>query len=254
MRRFRSVTLITIFGLALSFSLQASSVTVNSVTGTWTSATAAPGDFPCIAGIGTGSVSWGHNAAPCDLAPAAQSGFTVTPTIPPPQNFVVPPDTGWFRLADFVHRNNQVNDPILSATLQFGVGLNIDGTPLNPAFTYTFNLNETANNPAACGAAGGTPTGQGGAGCNDIVSIMPLSPATFVVGGTTYTMNVQFSQDGTNPTSNFITLENANNTAGLYARIAAATTAVPEPATFTLAGVALLAAGIMRRRKTGLRS
>jgi len=246
----RSAANVAITGFALTLCLQAASVTVNSVTGSWTGTTAAAGDFPCVAGIGTGNLSWGHNAAPCDLAPAAQSGFDVAPTIPPPQNFVIPPDTGWFRLADFTHRNNQVNDPILSATLQFGLGLNIDGTPLNPSYTYTFNLNETPNNPSACGATGGTPTGQGGAGCNDIVSISSQAPATFTVGATTFTLDLQFSQDGTNPTSSFITLENANNTAGLYARITSATTDIPEPATFILTGAALLGVGLMRRGRT----
>lgn len=249
MIKFRTAACATVAALALSMTLSAAAVSVDSVSASWTSAAAPPGDFPCIAGLGTTDLSWGHDAAPCDLPPAQQSGFDIDPSIPPAQNFVVPPDTPWFKLADFTHRNNPVNDPITSAVLQLSVAMTIDGNPVNPVFNYTFLLNETPNNPAACGPEGGTPTGAGGVGCNDIVTIVPPpAPAVFVVGGVTVTLDLRFSEDGGLTTTNqFITTENQDNAAALFGRITAVEDQVPEPATFVMAGGALVAAALARR-------
>lgn len=249
MFQLRTVVCAAVAALALSTSLNAAAVSVDSVTASWISSTASPGDFPCVAGVGTPNLSWGHNLAPCDLAPAAQSGFDVTSSIPPALPFVVPPDTPWFELADFVHRNNPVNDPITSAVLRLSVDLTVDGTPINQLFDYTFMLNETPNNPPACGPEGGTPTGGGGVGCNDIVTIVaPAAPAVFMVGSTTVTLALRFSTDGgVTTTDQFITTENANNAAALYGKITADVGDIPEPATMFMAGGALLLAGAARR-------
>lgn len=245
----RTIASAGVIALVLSMGLSGAAVSVDSVTASWTSAAAPPGDFPCIAGVGSANLSWGHDAAPCDLAPATQSGFDVAPTIPPPQAFVVPPDTVWFPLADFVHRNNPVNDPITSAILQLSVDMTIDGNPVNAMFDYTFLLDETPNNPVACGPAGGTPTGLGGAGCNDIVTIVPpVAPAVFIVGSTTVTLELRFSTTGPGGvTTEFITMEGTDNDAELFGRITAVEDQIPEPATFLLAGGALLLAGAARR-------
>jgi len=248
MLNLRTAVKLSVATLALTAGLSAASVTVNSVAGSWTSATAPPGDFPCIAGVGTANLSWGHNLNPaCDLTPANQSGFDIAPTIPPPQVFVVPPDTPWFKIANFTHRNNPVNDPITSAVLRLTVNMTIGVTPVVSLFDYTFLLNETPNNPPACGPEGGTPTGLGGPGCRDVVTIMaPAAPAVFLVDGTTVTLALRFSEDGgATTTSQFLTTENVDNSAELFGKITA--DAVPEPATFVLGGGALLLLGAARR-------
>ncbi len=240
----------TVAALALAMSLSAANVSITLVSGTWTSTTSSPGDFPCVAGIGTSSVSWGHNLDPigCDLAPADQSGFVFVSNIPPQQDFVVPPDTGLFPLGTFIHRNNPVNDPVETADLKLDVDLLINGSPFSTSFTYTFDLNETPNNPVGPCPTGGTPTGSGGVGCNDVVSIVTNpAPIVFNAGGTLVTLTLQFSQDGgATPSSQFITTENQDNLAVLYGQITA-TSDVPEPMTFVMAGGALLGLGLVRR-------
>jgi len=192
-------------------------------------------DPPCFytavtwTGYPTGTyVSYGHpysgscQSCPVSLSLNSQSGFGFYPaTIGTIQNDVR------FKIGTFIHFNHPIC--VYWNELQFSFAplvltLNIADDPCTPVtdpqtktFTYTFNLDETPNTPGTCAYPGTTV-------CPDQVTWANIAtPTTFTWCGSTYTLIL----DGFDPTctgggsviTEFITEENANNLACVYARI-----------------------------------
>lgn len=203
---------------------------------------------------------WGTPFAPnifqsgYDFTSAGSDNFTVNP---PPVS--TPPE--------LVGTFNHLNFPITGTTLQ-SIQLEIDANVAVNAipegtfkFIFDFTHDETPNGGPPGGPFTGTcpyptagsPNGVGVNinGCADKVTVTTSSLSqTFLVGGVQYTLDILgFSQDGGVTIANsFVTTENQNNTAGLYAHVHAVTPSVPEPASLALVGLGLLAAGFMRRK------
>ncbi len=164
-------------------------------------------------GIPTSSINWGVPSAG-----GSQSGYDFTATIPPPQTLPDP-----FPLGTFTHRNFNITDPSLtSVQLDVVLVLDVDGVQTGPlSFTFTFNHEETPNNPTppdTCPYP--TPPGEG---CTDRVTFVSSpQPTTFNVGGVDYTLSMSFLDNG-NPVSEFITREGGTiNTAGLVGQFTVA--------------------------------
>lgn len=190
----------------------AAEITYLSVRGLWhspvdTEPGTQPGDPAITNGNPTSSISWGTTSG-------SQSGYDFMATMPPP--FSLPGPIPFFSLGTFQHRNFEVDDPWLtSVQLDVILELAVDGVPMEPlTFTFTFNHEETPNNPtppATCPYP--TPPGDG---CTDRVTIVSSAePTTFFVDGVEYTLSMSFLNDG-NPVSEFITEEGGTiNSSGL---------------------------------------
>lgn len=197
----------------LSGSASAADITYVSVAGNWHDPTdsvpgSQPGDPVITNGVPTSIVRWGDTTG-------SQSGYDYTATTPPP--LTLPGPAPLFSLGTFTHRNFQVDQPWLtSVLLDVVLVLSIDGVQTGPlTFTFTFNHEETPNNPtppATCPYP--TPPGEG---CTDRVTIVSSAqPTTFNVGGIDYTLSMSFLDEDGNPVSEFITRENGTiNTSGL---------------------------------------
>ena len=124
------------------------------------------------------------------------------------------------------------------------------GGPTNAGpFAFRYDVAETLNSNACNNIGICTPADD------DIVTINnALSPLTniFVIGSTTYTLGITgFSTDGGATITDFLrSPENANNSAGLYARfeVQNVDNPVPEPSSMMLVGGGLLAAAARSRR------
>ena len=192
--------------------VRAAEITYVSVVGTWRDPVDnVPGDQPgdpvISNGVPTSTIVWGTTTGP-------QSGYDFTATLPPP--FELPGPIPFFSLGDFQHRNFAVGDPSLtSVELDIELVLAIDGVPTGPlTFSFTFNHEETPNNPTppdTCPYP--TPPGEG---CTDRVTIVASAdPTTFNVGGVDYTLEMSFL-DGGSPVDEFITREGGTvNSSGL---------------------------------------
>jgi hypothetical protein len=190
----------------------AAEVTYISVSGIWHDAMdnvpgSQPGEPVITNGVPTSSINWGTTTG-------SQSGYDFTTTLPPP--FTLPGPIPFFSLGNFTHRNFEVNDPSLtSVQLDVILELEVDGVPTGPlTFTFTFNHEETPNNPTppdTCPYP--TPLGEG---CTDRVTIVgSAEPTTFNVDGVDYTLQMSFLDNG-NPVSEFITREGGTvNSSGL---------------------------------------
>src|SRR5262245_31670130 len=197
---------------ALSWSAPPAQITFVSVSENWHDPVdnlpgSQPGDPVITNGVPTSSVNWGATSG-------SQSGYDFSRTIPAAQT-LPPAPTPFFPLGTFTHRNFTITDPSLTS-VQFDVVLvlNVDGVQTGPLkFTFTFNHEETPNNPtppATCPYP--TPAGEG---CTDRVTFVSAPrPTTFNVGGVDYTLSMSFVENG-NPVAEFITREGRVNTANL---------------------------------------
>jgi len=170
-----------------------------------------------------------------------------------------------FMLGAFTH-NNFV---ITTGTSITGVDLRLRGTIAangdtftDREFVFNFMHNETPNGTPANGGAcpnGGT-NGEGANvnGCADIVTFgaAPGNDVLTLADGTQITLQLlgfllPGQTPGTDtPLSEFDTVENAVNTANLWAQFTVVTPAVPEPTTLALFGFGLLGLGAVRRRRS----
>lgn len=190
-------------GLAPVGSAQGAEITYVSITGSWrdpvdTLPGSQPGDPAITNGDPTSIIRWGETSG-------SQSGYDFTASLPPP--FELPGPIPFFSLGDFTHRNFTVDEPWLtSVILDVVLELAVDGVPTGPlTFTFTFNHEETPNNPTppdTCPYP--TPPGEG---CTDRVTIVASpNPTTFNVGGVDYTLEMSFLDNGS-PVDEFITRE-----------------------------------------------
>ncbi len=228
--------LIFVSVLLLATSASAAIIDVDSVTGAWQNPNPVAG-ITISNGAPTSTISWGVPAG------TDQSSYVFFSQVPPPKSVTVPPSPSiWLDFGDFTHNNQPIFPPSLTSTeLALTLAMEVDGTPVNQSFVYTFNHEETPN-VAPC-AYGGL--------CNDRVTVNSPSAGAFNVGGTLYTLELRFSTDGGLTTSNqFITLEGQANPADLFGRFTAENVPgqVPEPGTMLLIGSGLAGLWGFRRK------
>ena len=251
---------VVLAALAASPALASDTVTLTNITGTWFNPTPIVG-ITITNGNPLSSIRWGTPAPPNTF----QSGYDYTAAAGP-LNFTVnpPPSTPTQLIGTFNHLNFPVFPPNLqSVQLEVDANVAVDSVPQGTfKFIFDFTHDETPNGGPPGGPFTGTcpypspgsPNGVGinVNGCADQVTVTSgVGSQSFVVAGVHYTLDViGFSQNGgTTITNKFQTVEDQNNTAGLYARVSATTTpTVPEPTSLALLGLGLLAAGFARRK------
>ncbi|MFK0730556.1 MAG: THxN family PEP-CTERM protein [Gloeotrichia echinulata GP01] len=215
---------------------QAATVTTS---GTWTSAV---GTQSPIGGIGTNQISWGTAATG-----NGQSGYNFTGE----SNVTAPLNGSSFLLGTFTH----FNWPITGNTLaNANLGVNFTGA-FNKTFNFAFSHNETPNNVpgTVCPATPGYSEP-----CPDVVSIPSLSSTELVsIGGFDYNLTIEgFKPDASSsPVSQFITIEQRANSAGLYGKLVQVQATppspnVPEPMTILGSATALVFGGVLKRKQS----
>ena len=229
-------------------------ISMDSFTGAWSNQTGSPSNFNTTNNGGNDpQAHWGIQATG-----NGQSGYTLDMAPPPPTPIVqnVPPNTPAFLIGTFTH----VNQPITGNSIT-GIDLRVTFDVVVDAidqglknFDFHFAHTETPNgdNPCAFGGANGQGVNSNGCADRVVVSFIDTSD-TFLVNGVLYTFDLLgFSTDGgTTITNSFLTTENANNPAGLFATIRASTISAPEPGTLALLGVGLAGLGFLLMMRPG---
>jgi hypothetical protein len=226
-----SLALMTIAGLG---TLSATTINLNTVSGTWSNPTGNPVNF---SGAGTSTIHWGK-----PVSGNAQSGYNFTGLAPQNGLQLNTP----FSIGTFTHYNFPITGNALTG-VNLGVKamLNINGTAVSFTGTYHFNHDETPN----------IPTKQDPNCCNDIVTFINnmAQLGTFKINGQDYTVALLGFKTSPNGSllSQFSTIEGKTNTATLYAKITkAGNVGVPEPSTYlVLAGFLGTCGCLAARRK-----
>jgi PEP-CTERM motif-containing protein len=214
--------------------------TLSSATGVWQNVVPQSGlteiEYQTV--LGESQVRFGQDAK----AISAKSGYGFKGAAPPSMPFTLGSD---FLLGTFTHYNLPIspNSSITSAELLVSFSITVDAQVVADVVLASFLHNETNNtcNPKpSC--------------TDDHVTLAATSGITmFTYGGFEYTLDITgFSTNGGATTlETFDTKEGLKNSAGLYANLTARQiSTVPEPGTLGLFGVALLAIGLVKRRRT----
>jgi hypothetical protein len=212
------IALVAFFAFPVSATAQ---VTLDSSSGIWSVAQPAS----AIQGVGTNVISSG------DPVYSLQSAYVFQGTAPPAMAITLGSN---FELGTFTHFNYPITGTSLtSAQLDLDLDFTIDGQSFTDlAVSYTILHNETPNNTS-------NP--------EDVVTFVspnPLDP--IFVGDQGYIIEIVGFQVGGQVVDQFITQENASNSAKLIGRVSS--TQVPEPATYLTLGTLLMLALLAKRR------
>lgn len=225
----------------------AATVTITDITASWINTVG--GTNLTTVGNGTDNpvVTWGVDAG------SGQSGygFEAVDNVSVP----VPPDQE-FELGTFTHFNNPISagTSITGTTLQVNMNVSIDGGPAQAlAFFFDFDHFETPNAADPC--ANGEPNGVGVNinGCADLVTVTnSVFSDTFEVDGVLYTIAILGFKVGTDILSTFATVEGADSSAILLAKVSSEIAEIPLPAAMPLFLAGLAGFGFATRRKRKL--
>ena len=205
--------------------------------GVWENPTGTPETLATITGEGTNTLGWG---TPLFMDQSSWVFAGIVGDLP--DN----PDGQRFELGTFTHRNRALFPDASADFTGADLLLTLAIGSTEQDFTFGFGHIETPNEADPC-AEGGNPP------CPDLVSILtPTALELFVLDGMLFEFTLLgFSQDGGNTiVSEFLTLENADNSASLFGTFRKVE--VPEPLTITILGLGLFGiAAYTRRRRLG---
>lgn len=231
--------------MLMAVALPAVTISITDVTGSWFEAV--PSTYVTINnGADVSTARWGA------AGDTLKSGYIFDAEIPPTVSVELPPNpTAWMKMGLFTHENYPIasGTSINSIKLSLSVDFSIGATPFSRVFTYVFTHDETPNAANPCKY----PLGDNSNGCADGVFIGAPSGGTFMIGDVEYTLELSFSAPGTVPTdpiTQFITKESAANRAEIFGRFTSniPDEEIPEPATFAMIGLGLLALALRRKR------
>lgn len=243
------ITTVACMATALAGGAHAASVTVQSVSGSWTSAT--PADTTNLNGIGTNEIRWGTPST----SGGEQSGYRFDGVAPPP---VAVNEGSNFDLGTFTHFNSVINavpDPssIETARLAVTFDLLIEGIAHSLDQVYDFTHWETSNSSSPCADGGEDGVGVNVNGCADRVQAVrndAISDAV-TIDGVDYVFDITgfdgFSDaDGI---ATFWTTEDHTNEAVLSGIFRTEVAQVPLPAAGGLLLLGLGCLGAVGRRR-----
>ncbi|QSJ15913.1 choice-of-anchor K domain-containing protein [Nostoc sp. UHCC 0702] len=216
-----TATLTTVASLTIANSVQAAPPFTGASSGTW--ATPTPSGSPYVYnGVGTNTFDWGD-----------ADGFGTGPNILSfdGNSFSTGIDTP-FQVGNLTYFNGTTVVGTTPSSVPLDVLLAFtDPGGLNKSFSFDFNLVSTENT--------GTPEEN----ADFVFPPSTFSSTSFNFGGQDYTLQLLgFSKDGgTTIVNQFNVLENARDTAGLYAQITKVPKPIPEPS--SLLGLMLLNTG-----------
>lgn len=215
----------TLIALLLSFSLFADTITINSVTGSWSNITGET--YLNVHGGGTNFIYWGATGAPA----SADSSYLFTGNAPPV--YSVTPDVP-FVLGTLDMVNNVIpnGSAITGATLNINIGLSINGSSFTTPISYNLLHDETVNNDPPC--------------CGDTNTFLNNNPytQTITVGGKNYAFQITGFEIGGVPVTEDTVQENSNSLLQLEAIIIA-----PEPSTYMILGSFLVIFGFVAKKR-----